>query len=54
METTKEIWYAVVNYKNGNVITSVHEMRASAELITEYNDDLVVERVRITIDRIKS
>lgn len=54
METTKEIWWAVVNPKHNNIITSVHEMRAGADKMIEYLDDCTVERVRVTIDRIKS
>ncbi len=54
METKKEIWYAVVNPNYNDIITSVHEMRAGAEKMIEYLDDCTVERVRVTIDRIKS
>ena len=54
METKKEIWYAVVNPNYNDIITSVHEMRAGAEKMMEYLEDGTVEKVRVTIDRIKS
>ena len=53
METIKnEFWWAVIH--SSNRVVSVHEMRLSADIIAEKLEDASVERVRVTIDRIKT
>lgn len=52
METIKEIWYGV---RRGDKFESVHESRDYAiEESEKYKGYANVERVRVTIDRIKS
>jgi len=53
MDTIKnDIWWAVI-HASGRVV-STHEMRMSADIMAEQLGDATVERVRVTIDRIKT
>lgn len=55
MDTIKDIWYAViVNDKVASVFKEKFEADTEGRLEEEYGHKVEVERVRVTIDRIKS